>query len=1044
MRKSPVLFYLFFLISIISSAQMEKIAVNKTDQGFKLEVNGKDFFIKGMNWDYFPIGTNYNYSLWKQSDDLIAAALDREMSMLKNMGINAIRQYTGVPPKWVKYIYEKYGIYTMLNHSFGRYGLNVDGTWYPNTDYGNPKVQALLLKETKEMTEEYKNTPGVLMFLLGNENNYGLFWRGAETENIPVVDRKSTKDAKFLYKSFNDAALAMKSIDQSHPVAICNGDLLFLDIINEECKDVEVLGINIYRGISFGDVFDRVKKEYGKPVMFTEFGSDAFNALSNEEDQQGQANYDLANWKEIFENAAGMGKAGNCLGGFTFQFSDGWWKTGQTTDLNIHNSLASWSNGGYLFDFAKGENNMNEEWFGICAKGPTNERGLYELFPRAAYYALKEANKFNPFQQGASPQSLDTYFNSIQMADMVLKARGDKAALESLSKGKIALSTLRAEFSTYSTGGTLITTPSQAATGSTTYPDKLGFDRMESFFIGVEGNPAPNMKANVVFNILGNVATNPIDQIFYENRGFPQTVNTPNGPVLQTDNNRVQVYSANYEWNAKAFDLRGFYRTGHYHWGYEGDFFGLYPEANYGPNLDIYNGEISGFEIDGKKGLSGFKAAFGPQLWWGANPAVLLKYSRKVGKFDLAAVFHEDIANAGAALTSIAVPLPKTRRATLYTKTKIKDFGIELGGIWGGQPLNGRPFQYVTGSLGNYIVYDDYITWKDNWGAKVKFTFSKGPINWYAQASSMGLVANGGGDNTRTFTGWRLKDNGSGNQNNVLTGLTYTIKNFQIAPNFLWQKPIVGPVPAAVQAPGRLRNIIDDPFAVRANRETIGSELLITYDPTPATWMYEWNNDEVEDAKFAFNVDFIYRYLPTTQDAAIGFTDKRALFSFPASAPAQNLWEVNTRIVSKLNPSFGLIANLFAGNAQANGSDARLIHRYGGDVRVIHKKMKYVFTGKVNDWGPFDYYRDFNLTFPLQFVLDVSTTLGKPNWFILPNTRIGIQGTWRSLDQYSPRYTPTNTFIPNTFPPQPVFSPVGFPNGSEWEIRTYIKLDIGK
>jgi hypothetical protein len=33
--------------------------------------------------------------------------------------------------------------------------------------------------------------------------------------------------------------------------------------------------------------------------------------------------------------------------------------------------------------------------------------------------------------------------------------------------------------------------------------------------------------------------------------------------------------------------------------GYEGDFW-LYPEANYGPNLDIYNGQILGFEIDGK------------------------------------------------------------------------------------------------------------------------------------------------------------------------------------------------------------------------------------------------------------------------------------------------------------------------------------------------------------------------------------------------------------------------------------------------------------
>ena len=56
--------------------------------------------------------------------------------------------------------------------------------------------------------------------------------------------------------------------------------------------------------------------------------------------------------------------------------------------------------------------------------------------------------------------------------------------------------------------------------------------------------------------------------------------------------------------------------------------FGIYPEAYYGPNLDIYNGEILGVEVDGKGAFSGLKAAFGPQLWWGANPAVLLKYQK--------------------------------------------------------------------------------------------------------------------------------------------------------------------------------------------------------------------------------------------------------------------------------------------------------------------------------------------------------------------------------------------------------------------------------
>jgi hypothetical protein len=47
--------------------------------------------------------------------------------------------------------------------------------------------------------------------------------------------------------------------------------------------------------------------------------------LNNAEDQKSQAYYLAGNWKEIYENA-GLGKAGNSIGGFTFQFSDGWWK----------------------------------------------------------------------------------------------------------------------------------------------------------------------------------------------------------------------------------------------------------------------------------------------------------------------------------------------------------------------------------------------------------------------------------------------------------------------------------------------------------------------------------------------------------------------------------------------------------------------------------------------------------------------------------------------------------------------------------------------
>ena len=410
--KNILIQLLLLLTSFSAFAQVDQVEVVKDNQGMTLQVNGAEFMVNGMNWDYFPIGTNFSYSLWNQPDDIIKAALDSEMSMLKNMGVNAVRMYTGVQPRWIEYIYEKYGIYTMLNHAFGRYGLTLDGEWVPNTEYADPRTKKLLMSEVTALVKEYKNTKGLLLYLLGNENNYGLFWEGAETEEIPIEDRKSTIRARSMYKLFNEAAVAMKAIDGNHPIAMCNGDLLFMDIIVQECQDVDIFGTNMYRGISFGDAFDRVRDEFNKPILFTEFGADAFNALENAEDQRSQAYYMVGNWKEIYENAAGLGKAGNSIGGFTFQFSDGWWKFGQTKNLDVHDSNASWSNGGYQSDFLEGENNMNEEWFGICAKGPTNARGLYQLFPRSAYYSLKEAHHLNPYAESVTLEIVESHFSN--------------------------------------------------------------------------------------------------------------------------------------------------------------------------------------------------------------------------------------------------------------------------------------------------------------------------------------------------------------------------------------------------------------------------------------------------------------------------------------------------------------------------------------------------------------------------------------------------------------------------------------------------------
>ncbi len=412
--KNNFLRLIFILVALPVFCQSDKVSVLNTSDGMKLIVNGQDFIINGMNWDYVPIGKNYSYSLWEQSDDFIKAALGAEMGLLKNMGVNVIRVYTGIQPKWIQYIHKNYGIYTMLNHSFGRYGLTINGAWIPKTNYNDPETKKFLMSEVTDMAETYKNTPGLLLYLLGNENNYGLVWEGAETEDMPIKEDDYSVAARYLYRAMNDAALVMKEIDTSHPVAMCNGDLGFLDIVAEECKAIDIYGTNMYRGVSFGDAFTRVRDVLNKPILFTEFGADAFNALTNEEDQKSQAYYMVENWKEIYENVAGLGKSGNSIGGFTFQFSDGWWKIGQTTNLDVHDNTATWSNNGYPHDVKNGSDNMNEEWFGICAKGANNEKGLYALQPRVAYYAIKEAHQLNPYDEGITVDSVSNHFNNIK------------------------------------------------------------------------------------------------------------------------------------------------------------------------------------------------------------------------------------------------------------------------------------------------------------------------------------------------------------------------------------------------------------------------------------------------------------------------------------------------------------------------------------------------------------------------------------------------------------------------------------------------------
>jgi hypothetical protein len=469
----------------------------------------------GMNWGYMPIGQNYTYNFWSKPDEIIIEALESEMRLLKEMGVNVIRQYLGIPPRWIEYIYEKYGIYTVLNHSVGRYGMTIDGTWVSPVDYSDERFRSLVKEQMVALVQQYKDTPGFLMWLLGNENNYGLYWKSNEIEDLPEADQGDAR-AVFLYSLFGEITDLIHAADKNHPVAIANGDVGFIEVIKEECPNIDVFGSNVYRGASSRDIFERVEKELGLPFMYTEFGADAFDAKRGIEDTVAQAQYLQAQWQEIYEQSYGKGRVQNAIGGMIFQWSDGWWKYKQDVNLDKHDTTASWGNAAYPSDYVEGENNMNEEWFGIVSKGRPNADGIYNVYPRAAYYVLRDAFTLDPYAPDTDIEKIRRHFGRVGPR-MSANTQSKLAQLERFRP------ILRMDFDTYSTGGRQLTDPNR---------ERTRFDHTESFYFGFEVKPTTGVRADIVVNGLGNVATNPINEIFYENRGLPLVVRDPDGEVF--------------------------------------------------------------------------------------------------------------------------------------------------------------------------------------------------------------------------------------------------------------------------------------------------------------------------------------------------------------------------------------------------------------------------------------------------------------------------------------------------------------------------------
>jgi beta-glucuronidase len=202
---------------------------------------------------------------------------------------------------------------------------------------------------------------------LGNENNYG-------------VASNADKKPEAYYKFVDQVAQWIKSVDPNHPVAMSNGDTLFLDKFAQLAPHIDIFAGNVYRGnYGFGSFWEQVADATGKPAFIAEYGAPAFaRHLTLEEGEQAQADYHKGNWLDISENMVGHG-IGNALGGVVFEWMDEWWKNYEPFKHDRKSDAIGPFPGGYYF----------EEWFGLVGQG-SGQHSPFQRHLRKVYYLYKD------------------------------------------------------------------------------------------------------------------------------------------------------------------------------------------------------------------------------------------------------------------------------------------------------------------------------------------------------------------------------------------------------------------------------------------------------------------------------------------------------------------------------------------------------------------------------------------------------------------------------------------------------------------------------
>lgn len=469
---------------------------------------------------------------------------------------------------------------------------------------------------------------------------------------------------------------------------------------------------------------------------------------------------------------------------------------------------------------------------------------------------------------------------------------------------------------------------------------------------------------------------------------------------------QAKLYSGYFKWKGDGGEVNGFYHSGHADWEGEGDFFHLVPEAY---DLDSYDrwGSLAPIAVEGRyhfglRGSEGLAVIAGPEIYNGAAPQVVGKWYQNIGQFGFSALFSQAIGytNKADQLRPGEVDDP-AGKASLWVSWQPQtppntSLRAELGILESNWQKIGAEFRTNERKKGEIGVADTLA---------VKARVSYSPLSYFAatlEGIYAGAVAESNGGIARMGT--LLTDTGAGNRYEAKLGLTGYYGNFTVQLNSLYRMPIIGPTtsdPAIAQG---------NPFMVKANREALKFEVVFAYDQEPASWIWNWNNDDREGAFFAANMVANYSVFEGPTDTYDYTADDVNYYGFAYFAQglprAEGLYSLSLRTVFNPLTALRIINTVGMMHGQPLGDNSgKNSYEITGFQDILKFRYKRLVGGAsifVDMWGPESWNVDQNFTYPLRWSAELAWSFKYIPSLMDSTERAGIRWNGVTRDQYSP------------------------------------------